>query len=176
MLKRNFAPGQHGPTNKHSKLSGYGKQLREKQRAKRIYGLLERQFSNYVTEASKKIGDTSKFLIAFLESRLDNVIYRAGLASSRSAARQMVRHGHILVDGKKVDIPSYQVGVGEVLSLHANSKNKKMFEKITEKLSKAEVLPWLSVNPKDVTIKILNTPVLESPEFNAKAIIEFYSR
>jgi len=176
LTKRNYPAGQHGQSNKRKKVSGYGKQLLEKQKAKRIYGLLERQFSNYVVEASKKVGDTSKFLLNYLESRLDNVVYRAGLASSRAAARQMVNHGHVTVNGEKVDIPSYRVKAGQTIAVGTGSKNKKLFEGISEKLQKVEAPSWLGVDSKTVSVKVLNAPTLENPNFNPKAIIEFYSR
>mgnify|MGYP003828336443 CR=1 FL=1 len=176
MLKRPYAPGQHGPTKKGSKLSDYGKQLKEKQEAKRIYGLRERQFANYVAEASSKIGDTGKFLLQYLESRLDNVVFRMGLAKSRALARQLVNHGHITVNGKKVDIPSYRVRVSEVVALTSKSVSKKLFENLTETLSKVEAPVWLGLDAKTASAKILNTPSVDSTPFSAKAIIEFYSR
>lgn len=176
MLKRPYAPGQHGPTSKMRKLSGYGKQLKEKQEAKRIYGLRERQFANYVAEASSKTGDTGKFLLQYLESRLDNVVFRMGLAKSRALARQLVNHGHITVNGKKVDIPSYRVRVGEVIALPLKATKKKYFENMTETLSKIEAPSWLGVDAKSVSAKVLNTPSVGSIPFSAKAIIEFYSR
>jgi small subunit ribosomal protein S4 len=176
MVKRNFVPGQHGPTARNKKLSGYGKQLREKQQAKKMYGLRERQFSNYVAEASRKTGDTSKYLVTYLESRLDNVIFRMGLSPSRPAARQLVSHGLVTVNGKKVDIPSYRVRASEEVGVKESAKSKKIFENITEKLSKVEAPSWMHVDTKKIAAKILNAPVLDNPPFNPKAIIEFYSR
>lgn len=176
LTKRAYPAGQHGQSQKRAKVSGYGKQLMEKQKVKKIYGILERQFSNYVEEASKKVGDTSKILLNFLESRLDNVVYRIGLAPSRTSARQMVTHGHIIVNGKKVDIPSYRVKVGELVGACERSKGKKLLEGISEKLQKVEAPAWLSVDAKAVGGKVLNTPTVENPNFNPKAIIEFYSR
>lgn len=176
ITRRNYPAGQHGANRKHAKLSGYGKQLREKQKAKRLYGLLERQFSNYVTEASKKTGDTSKFLITYLESRLDNVVYRAGIGASRAAARQIVTHGHITVNGKKLDIPSYRVKVGDVIAVKESDKKSKLFETVGDKMGKIELPGWLSADQKQIAVKMLNSPMLENPQFNAKSIIEFYSR
>ncbi len=177
MLKRPYAPGQHGPNKKGArKLSDYGKQLKEKQEAKRSYGLRERQFANYVVEASGKTGDTGKFLLQYLESRLDNVVYRMGLAKSRALARQLTNHGHITVNGKKVDIPSYRVRVGEVIALSPKAMKKKSFENISEILSKVEAPIWLGLEAKTASAKILNTPSVESTPFSAKMIIEFYSR
>ena len=176
LTKRAYPAGQHGQSKKRAKVSGYGKQLLEKQKVKKIYGILERQFSNYVEEASKKVGDTSKILLNYLESRLDNVVYRLGLASSRAAARQVVNHGHITVNGQKVDIASYRVKVGQVVGLSGKAKNKKLFEGISEKLQKVEAPAWLSLDSKTAGGKVLNTPTVENPNFNPKAIIEFYSR
>ncbi len=176
LTRRNYPAGQHGANRKHAKLSGYGKQLREKQKAKRLYGILERQFSNYVAEASNKTGDTSKILTTYLESRLDNVVYRCGIASSRAAARQIVAHGHITVNGKKLDIPSYRVKIGEVVAVKDGAKKSKLFESVAEKMSKTEIPAWLGADTKQLSVKVLNAPVLENPQFNAKSIIEFYSR
>ncbi len=176
LTKRNYPSGQHGQTSKRKKVSGYGKQLLEKQKVKSIYGLLEKQFSNYVEEASRKVGDTSKILLNYLESRLDNVVYRAGLAASRRAARQMVTHGHITVNGKKLDIPSYRVRIGEVISIITQSEKKKLFEGVAEKLQKVDAPAWLALDLKKAGAKVLNAPTVENPNFNPKAIIEFYSR
>lgn len=175
-MKRNTPAGQHGATRKRAKLSNYGKQLREKQKAKRLYGILEKQFANYVAEASKKTGDTSKILVQYLESRLDNVVYRSGLAPSRAAARQAVRHGHITVNGKKLDIPSYRVRVGDAIGVHAGSQKSKLFATIGEALAKKEFPSWINVKSADLSAKVLNAPVLDTPNFDAAAIIGFYSR
>lgn len=176
VTKRAYPAGVHGQERKRAKLSGYGKQLREKQKMKRIYGLLERQFSNYVTEAAKKTGDTSKILLTYLESRLDNIIYRSGLAVSRAAARQIVNHGHVLVNNRKTNIPSYRARVGEVVSLKSGSQQSKLFEKSGEIISKKDIPAWLAVDAKSFTAKILNTPTLENPNFDTNLIIGFYSR
>lgn len=176
LTKRNYAPGQHGPTKKGNKMSGFGKQLREKQKAKQAYGLMEKQFVRLVKKASNMSGNSSENLVTLLESRLDNVVYRSGLKMSRPSARQTIGHGHIVVNGKKVNIPSYSVKVGDVISIKENSKKSKMFENISETLSKAEPPAWLSVDAKATSIKVLNTPNLEIPSFDTKSIIEFYSR
>ena len=177
ITRRSYPPGQHGPNQKgHKKLSSFGKQLREKQKVKRIYGLLEKQFSNYVAEASRKTGDTGKFLLNYLESRLDNVVYRLGLAPSRSAARQLVNHGHILVNGKKIDIASYRVKVGEVVTLKEKTRASKLFENISDKLAKLEAPSWLSPDAKNLSGKVLNFPTAENPNFDTSLIVEFYSR
>jgi small subunit ribosomal protein S4 len=176
VARRSYPSGQHGPQQKHVKLSGFGKQLREKQKAKRMYGILEKQFSNYVAEASKKTGDTSKILLSYLESRLDNIVYRMGLAPTRSAARQLVNHGHIKVNDKKVDIPSFRVKVGDVIVLGSSSRKSKLFEGVSERLAKIEFPSWLTVDTQKVSGKVLNAPIIDDPNFNAKSIIEFYSR
>lgn len=176
VTKRNYPAGQHGQTSKRNKVSGFGKQLREKQKVKRIYGILERQFSNYVAEASRKTGDTSKYLLNYLEARLDNVVYRTGLAPSRAAARQLVGHGHVLVNGKKVNIPSYRVRVGEVIEIKETAKKSKLFENAAEVIGKKEMPSWLSVDGKKLSAKILNSPTIENPNFDANSIIGFYSR
>lgn len=176
VLRRGQPAGQHGAARKRAKFSSYGKQLREKQKAKRLYGILERQFSNYVSEASRKTGDTSKILLEYLESRLDNVVYRAGLAFSRAAARQAVTHGHITVNGKKLDIPSYRVRVGESVAVADNSKTSKLFAELGESLSKKEFPAWLAVDAGKLSAKVLNRPTLDRPNFDANIIIGFYSR
>jgi small subunit ribosomal protein S4 len=174
--RRSYAPGAHGPNQKRIKLSGYGKQLKEKQKVKRMYGILERQFSNLVAEASKKVGDTSKILTSFLESRLDNTVFRAGFAKARLSARQLVSHGLIAVDGKKVDVPSFRVKPGMVVAVKEGAKNKKVMENMSEQLSKAETPSWISVDAKSLSAKVLNAPTLDNANFNAQSIIEFYSR
>ncbi len=177
VTRRSYPPGQHGPNQKgHKKISGYGRQLREKQKVKKIYGILERQFSNYVAEAAKKTGDTSKFLVTYLESRLDNVVYRMGIAKSRRAARQLVSHGHIAVNGKKLTIPSYRVRVGESIGVREEARKKTIFAPLAEALAKVETPAWLSIEPKTLTGKVLNSPIVDNLHFDAKSIIEFYSR
>ncbi len=175
-MKRKNPPGIHGTSKRPKKLSGYGKQLLEKQKVKYIYGLMERQFAKYVAEASEKTGDTSVILVERLESRLDNAVFRAGLGKTRNAARQMVTHGLITVNGKKVDIPSYQIRVGEVIAVADKKKNSPLFAGVLERIQKAELPSWISADGAKLSAKILNKPTLENPNFNAKAIIEFYSR
>ena len=175
--RRSYPPGIHGPQKKsNKKTSAYGKQLLEKQKVKRIYGLLERQFSNYVTEASRKKGDTSKFLVEMLESRLDTVVYRLGLASTRPAARQAVSHGHFMVNGRRVTIPSLRVKVGDLVELRDRSKKSPLFVSATDRLAKYEAPSWLDLDKKNLSGKILNAPTLVDANFNIKPIIEFYSR
>lgn len=176
MNKRNYPPGMHGLNQKRTKMSGYGRQLKEKQKVKRVYGLIERQFANYVNEAAKKVGDTGKLLVASLESRLDNVVFRAGFAKSRLTARQLVNHGHFTVNGRKVDIPSYRVKSGDVVAVKESAKNKKGMQGLEERLAKAEYPSWIGVDAKTLSAKVLNIPTLENPNFNPATIIEFYSR
>lgn len=177
LTRRSFAPGQHGPTQR-VRLTSYGEQLKEKQKAKRVYGLRERQFSNYVAKASKRKGNTAEGLLKFLEKRLDNVVYRLGLAKSRESARQIVSHCHILVDNKRVNIPSFQVEPDQVISIAEKSQFKKVFENLKQTLIKHEVPVWLSLNVETLIGKVLAEPKIEGMQFNfdPKKIIEFYSR
>lgn len=177
VVRRSYAPGQHGPTSR-KRLTPFGVQLREKQKAKRLYGLMEKQFSNYFKKASTKPGDTGVFLKQFLELRLDNVVYKLGLAKSRRMARQMISHGMFLVNGKLVNIPSYQVRPGDLLSIKETKDSKKVFTDIKERALKHETPAWLSLDPKEMKGKVLNRPSAEEVEqgFNSKLIIEFYSR
>lgn len=175
--KRSYPPGDHGPDKKRrGKISGYGRQLMEKQKVKRMYGLMEKQFSAVVAEAESRTGDTGKILVSILESRLDNIVYRAGFARSRMSARQMVTHGLVTVDGKKLDVPSARIKVGAIISIKESAKKKKGLEGLSERLAKVELPSWLSVDANALSIKVLNTPALENPNFNVPAIIEFYSR
>ena len=175
--RRGYPPGQHGQTT-NRRLSGYGLQLREKQKAKLIYGLLERQFRKYFEEVRRKTGDTGEFLVQNLERRLDNVVYRLGLATTRAQARQLVNHGHIHVDGKLVNIPSYRVAIGEVITVRPQSKDKKYFEPIIKTLETHTAPAWLEMNKETLTGKVLNLPTKEDTErqFDLQLIVEFYSR
>ena len=142
IVKRNYAPGQHGQGRK--KVSNYGLQLREKQKVKRIYGVLETQFRNMYERAEKMTGKTGENLLCLLEERLDNVVFRMGLANSRKEARQLVTHGHFLVNGKKVDIPSYKVSVNDVISVCEKSRGTEKFKTFAEN---PKTLPkWLEAN------------------------------
>lgn len=174
--KRSYPPGMHGPKQRRPKISNYGKQLLEKQKVKRMYGMMEKQFSTYIDKASEKIGDTSKHFIILLESRLDNTVFRAGFCKSRFTARQMVTHGLMTVNGKKVDVPSFQVKVGDIISIKEASVKKPIFEGLGERLTNSEFPSWISVDVKNLSAKVLNIPTLENPNYNAKSIIEFYSR
>jgi len=169
-IRRSYAPGQHGRIPR--RLSEYGLQLREKQKAKRIYQVNERQFKNYFKKAEKMKGVTGENLLRLLEMRLDNVVYRLGFSSSRAQARQIVSHGHILVNGRKVNIPSYQVKVGDKIAL--KEKSRKSFP-----ILKVEKLPsWLSFDKKTNEGKVVDVPVRGDIDFNIAEdlIIEFYGR
>jgi len=183
MVKRDYAPGAHGANKKPSRVTVYGGQLKEKQKAKRIYGLRETQFSNYVAKATGRKGNTADELIKSLEMRLDNVIFRLGLAKSRPMARQIVSHMHILVDGKKVNIPSFQVKPNQVITIVPKILEKgKLFTEIMVNIGKRELPSWvvLETNKADNKIsgKILSDPKVAEMtlEFDPKKIIEFYSR
>lgn len=177
VTRRAFPPGQHGPTSR-TKLTPYGVQLREKQKAKRIYGLMERQFEGYFAKAARRMGDTGVFLRQFLEMRLDNVAYRLGFAKSRAAARQMVTHGLMQVNGKSVDIPSYQLRAGDVVTVKENKAGRGLFKDLKERLGKHQTPAWLTMDAPSATGKVLNRPTAEELEqsFDAKLIVEFYSR
>jgi small subunit ribosomal protein S4 len=176
-VRRAFPPGMHGPKGK-PRLTGYGIQLREKQKAKHIYGILERQFRNYFDKASKKTGDTSEFLLQLIEMRLDNIVYRLGFGKSRQQARQLANHGLFFVNGKKVTIPSYQTKAGDIISIKSSAANKKIFQNLSQALQKHEVPAWLSLDIAKMEGKIVRKPTKEDvkTQFDLKMIIEFYSR
>lgn len=174
----NQMPGVHGPSKKAGVgLTSYGKQLLEKQKAKLIYGLRERQFKRYVNEATRQKGDSGQHLLCLLEMRFDNTIYRMGFAVTRSQARQMVNHQMFLLNGKRMDIPSHVIKPGDVISIKENKTKKKLFEGISEKLSKVDLPSWISVDPAQKSGKILSLPKTEDFErsFDIKLIIEYYS-
>ena len=168
-------PGQHGQKNTHKKVSDYGQQLREKQKVKRMYGILEKQFKNYFTLAAKKKGSTGETLLQLLESRLDNVVYRLGLAKTRTMARQLVSHRHVLVNGKKVNIPSYSVKMDNVISLSPKIKKTANVSKILEEKNN-EILSFLE--RKGDSGKLVRYPKKDDLQvpFNLQLIIEYYSR
>lgn len=167
LSRRNYAPGQHG--NSRSRLSDYGKHLREKQKVKRIYGLLESQFRRYFEEASKKKGVTGQVLLQNLESRLDSVVYYSGFATSRARARQLVRQNKVSINGKKVTIPSYAVKKGDIVSCETVLSTPKTADEMPE---------WLSWNSTKKELSVLRLPEREdiSAEINEQLIVEFYSR
>jgi small subunit ribosomal protein S4 len=176
MDRRPFAPGQHG--RRRSKQSEYGSQLREKQKAKRIYGVLETQFFNYYQAADSKKGIAGDNLLIILETRLDNVVYRAGLGRSRTEARQVVRHNHVLVNGKKVNIPSYLVKAGDVITLKEKSLNLQRFKDIIETTGSRTAPSWMSADLENKTITVNEIPtrdVIDIP-VNETLIVELYSK
>ena len=173
--KRNFPPGQHGLASKRKKKSEYGTQLKEKQKVKYTYGLLERQFRNLYEKASRMKGQKGENLIFLLESRLDNIVYRLGIAPTRAAARQLVTHCHIKLNGEVCNIPSAIVKPGDVISVRERSRS---LEVITRSAASAARYSWLEFDPKTLTGKYLNVPVREEiPEtINEQLIVESYSK
>ena len=175
--KRNFAPGQHGKDRK-AKVVGYGLQLREKQKAKRIYFSLEQQFRNYFERAARKPGVTGELLLQQLERRLDNVVFRLGLATSRRQSRQLVRHGHVEVNGRKVNIPSYQVAPGEEVGLRERSRKLPVMEALREQTSHLSVPAWLEADHGNFKGRVLALPKREDINLpiNEQLIVELYSK
>ena len=175
--KRNFAPGQHGKDRK-AKVVGYGLQLREKQKAKRIYFTQEGQFRNYFEKAARTKGVTGYMLLQQLERRLDNVVYRLGFAISRRQARQLVRHGHVAVDGRKVNIPSYEVSAGEEITIRENSKNIPILATAKEFASHQTVPTWLEIDRDNYKARVQSLPKREDIQLpvNEQLIVELYSK
>ena len=174
--KRPYPPGQHGRG--RSKESEYLLQLREKQKAVRIYGVLEKQFSNYYAEANRQAGKTGDNLLRILESRLDNVVFRAGLAKSRDMARQLVNHGHFTVNGKKVDIPSYRVSPNDIIEVKQSSKEMTPFIVAHAEMGERPVPAWLEVVPSKMRIIVHSLPereVIDTP-VQEQLIVELYSK
>ena len=175
--KRNFAPGQHGKDRK-AKVVGYGLQLREKQKAKRMYFTQETQFRNYFEKAARTKGVTGQMLLQQLERRLDNVVHRLGFSSSRRQARQLVRHGHVHVDGRKVNIPSYEVNVGEEISIRESSRKLAILEQAKEFASHQPAPTWLEIDRDNYKGKVLSLPKREEIQMpvNEQLIVELYSK
>ena len=176
--KRNFPPGQHGQNKKVKKLIGYGLQLREKQKAKRIYFTLETQFRAYYEKASNKTGVTGDLLLQQLETRLDNVCYRLGFAISRRQARQVVRHGHVQVNGRKVNIPSFQCKVGDEVAIRQGSKEMVLLEVAKDFAGGQNRVTWISAQPELLSGKIISLPRREDIQLpvNEQQIVELYSK
>jgi small subunit ribosomal protein S4 len=175
--KRNFVPGQHGKTRK-SKLVGYGVQLREKQKVKRIYGVLEDQFRRYFEQAERTRGITGETLLQLLERRLDNVAYRLGFATSRPQARQLVRHGHFVVNGRKVDIPSYSVKPGDVVAVRQRSHKNPIILHALEEVKGRGVPEWLTFEAEAMSAKVGSVPTREQINLpvQEQLIVELYSK
>jgi small subunit ribosomal protein S4 len=174
--RRGYAPGQHGQGRK--KTSEYGIQLREKQKARRIYGILERQFRNYFAKAERQKGITGENLLIILERRLDNVVYRMGLASSRTQARQLVLHGHFEVNGKAVNIPSFLVKSGDVVTVCEKSKESPLIQGIAQELARKTVPVWFEMSVKDMSGKMARYPSRDEIDVSIQEhlIVELYSR
>lgn len=177
LVSRNYPPGLHGQKQSHKKLSQYGTQLHEKQHAKQMFGMRERQFVNLFEKAKKK-GDAGENLLRLLETRFDNVIFRLGYASSRPQARQMVNHGMFNINGKLVDIASYEVKPGDIITIKKNKKNKKLFTNINDRLKKVQIPGWLNYDFQEDQAKVLHVPGKEDLEksINTQIIVEFYSK
>lgn len=179
MVKRNYIPGFHGPKKKGMiRRSDFGLQLNEKQKARKQYGLSEKQFRITFDRAGKKGGQTGETLLKMLEKRLDNVIYRSGLARSRNQARQMVSHRLFSLNGRRVSIPSIQVKQGDVIKAAGKAQNSKLLKGVQERSKGAEVPGWISLNAKDMELKIVSEPTLEhiGSNINTQMIVEFYSK
>ncbi len=174
--RRNYAPGQHG--RRRIKLQGYGIQLREKQKVKRIYGVLERQFRLYFKRAAAKKGVTGEILLSFLERRLDNVVYRLGFASSRAQARQLVNHGHFLVNGHRVDIPSYQVRRGDVIELREKSRKNAIIQGNLDTAQGRGIPRWLELDAGNFRGTVVDLPKREdiTMPIQENLIVELYSK
>lgn len=179
MAKKSGIPGQHAH-GRRGKASLYSQQLREKQKVRRLYGLLEKQFSRLMTDATRAEGQSGEILLQLLERRLDNVIYRAGLATSRRAARQLVTHGHFMLNGRRVDIPSIRVKIGDEVSLRPKSAKNSYFTNIDTVLNDTVQAPlsWLKADAKKGKVTITGLPKREEaePEINEQLIVEYYSR
>lgn len=174
--KKNYPPGQHG-LSRRSKFSEYGVQLREKQKVKRIYGLLEEQFHTYFTDADRKKGVTGENLVKLLERRFDNVVYRLGFAPSRKAARQLIRHRHLLINDQIVDIPSYLLSAGDVVKVRDKSKTLDLIHNALKR-TKDSVYPWLAIDKATLAGTFLQVPERADVPLNAneQLIVELYSK
>ena len=176
--KRNFAPGQHGKDRK-PKIVGYGLQLREKQKARRYYGLTETQFRNVFEKASRRKGITGENLLNLLERRLDNVLYRMGMATSRPQARQVVRHGHVQVNGRKTNIPSFTVKPGDIIEIREGSRNQSSILSARDATAHAPTPNWLEVDREALRARIVAQPKREELvqiQLNEQLIVELYSK
>ena len=174
--RKAYPPGMHGQ--KRQKVSEYGMQLREKQKARRVYGVLETQFRKYFKEADRRKGVTGELLLQILESRLDNMIYRMGFGRSRAEARQLVRHGHFTVNGRKVDIPSYLTRPGDEIAVREGRKGKPVFKEMVAWGTTQETLPWLEVDREQLKGRIVRFPTREELDvpITEHLIVELYSR
>jgi len=178
--KRSFPPGQHGPTARRRQVSDYGLQLLEKQKARYMYGVLEGQFQRIFEKAQRYPGETGAYLFILLERRLDNVVYRLGLAATRQQARQLVSHGHITVNGRKTNIPSFTVKVGDQISVRTESRRSAYFKNLVDggELKGRNVVDWLRFNAAELSGEVVTMPRREDaePDINEQLIVEYYSR
>jgi small subunit ribosomal protein S4 len=178
--KRPFPPGQHGPSARRRQVSEYGLQLMEKQKARYVYGVLERQFQRIFEKAQRFPGETGAHLFILLERRLDNVVYRLGFATTRQQARQLVNHGHITVNGRKTNIPSFTVKVGDKIAVRPESRRRAYFKNLVDggELNRRNVPDWLRLNAADLAGEVLSLPRREDaePDINEQLIVEYYSR
>lgn len=179
LVKRTTAPGQAANARMRNKPSQYSLQLREKQKVKRLYGLLEKQFSNLMKEATRKQGQSGENLLQFLEQRLDNAVYRAGFASSRRAARQLVSHGHFMLNGRRVDVPSIRLRAGDEFVVRTRSAGTEYFKKLDDVSPAPSTTPtWIKVDRKNRKVAVVGLPTREDaePEIKEQLIVEYYSR
>jgi small subunit ribosomal protein S4 len=176
--RKGYIPGEHGRDHRRAKETPYGQQLREKQKARRIYGILEKQFRNYFAKAERKKGVTGEILLQMLETRLDNVVHRLGLAPSRPNARQLVRHGHIEVNGRRVDIPSYQLRVGDVVRVRDKSQKLAMIRQAVDNRRRTEMQAWLDFDEKKLEGRLNEIPSRENipAPIQEQLIVELYSK
>lgn len=176
--RRPYAPGQHGQTRKMRKVSEYGIQLREKQRTRRFYGVLERQFRNYYETATRQQGATGENLLRLLERRLDNVVYRLGLGSSRVEARQLVTHGHFAVNGRKTDIPSFLVAVGDEITVRERSKESPRIKELMEHAAEKTLPAWLEYQAEEPKGRVVDLPARDQIDAPVQEhlIVELYSK
>lgn len=178
LVRRAKAPGQHGASAGRKRVKEYGLQLREKQKARRYYGILEKQFNNYFEKADKKPGQTGENLLTMIETRLDNVVYRMGMADSRRQARQLVRHGHFQINGKKANIPSMLVKKGDVVSVKESSRKSALIKMLIENISGRSVPAWIEVDKENAVATIAALPTREDVDFpfEEHLIVELYSK
>jgi small subunit ribosomal protein S4 len=179
LTKHPYKPGQHGPNGSRHKPSQYSVQLREKQKVKRTYGLLEKQFSRLVKEAERRTGNSGDIMLNMLEARFDNAVYRLGLAPSRQSARQLVTHGHFMLNGRRVDIPSISLKAGDTFTVRPKSASNAYFKQLTQDLATTNTqVRWLTFDAKKLTGTVTGLPAREdiSEEIHEQLIIEFYSR
>lgn len=175
--RRGYAPGQHGQSRRF-KVSNYGMQLREKQKVRRTYGILEKQFRNYFKKADMKVGVTGEILLQLLECRFDNIVYRLGFAPSRKAARQLVKHRHFMVDGKNVDIPSYQIKPGNLIKVRDKSKTLDLIHASLKEFGQTDQIAWLRLNKAALEGELLEIPKRQDIPLSAneQLIVELYSK